>query len=1197
MVVWGKTADVYVVPSIKLDVADSVIERVRQNLIPNPRPRIAVLTGWNHSEATGTLLDYTGTADGIHYKATVDGPGAQVGVGWNDATELDINAGERYALILDDLTVTSIPATSGFLRAVILWYDAVGAPLPAVFGTPLGVGTYLAGDPALRVVATAPATARYASVALLWNSAADASGDATPVEWEAGGWLLEPLGLLQLIEGARVNMIAAPTLEHCTPGNPAGGGDGYTDGTGWLEHVGGATGPVVWANDNTWTATGRAGGRSRRATVTAGAALLPNGMRGFVGSYVGPVGEGGWQVAEGESFKYAARVNVLANGLPGDPGVFLEMFWFFYDGDPAHTVLIQQDNSPGIYTPAALATGEQTLVMTGTCPTGANALQVTAVMGTTVAGRVLDFYTDCVILTPTDNPADLTPPAWFDGDTENAGWDGIPGYSTSRLPGIDALVPGAWFDGDSEGASWEGTRGYSVSTVPVMTPGWLSGAVVGSWSLDRELVASTIPGNLRQRNGLSIGAASTTVRPANPAAPWSTTPATQVTSGVPANLYAQASDGTTKPLGAWVTDETDGNLTSDSVPVDLLEAQYAGRDVPPLLPAYNGPDSAPGVPAVLDPVWAISRLLTQIGFPSTPPVADPTSLILAIPADGGLHLIRPAGSTWRPWAGGVDAWETLYDNGPLCGSFGTMVQCASEGQSPISDRFGAGASVYLTLDVIGTVAVADLLQGWELRIVNDSFTSTHTIAVTNGSSVTPTPVDPKTYAEGLSQDWPHRIQVELQRSSVVVGVADRHWSQFRARARTSPTAAWSAWSTHTIDTAVSDLGEMLSIGGNGRWAGVCLTTTPDPALFAPAKAILKPLGGHAGFPTGDVEVDVWENVQDACSANLAACIINLDGIARVLNFDDLAGANVVGDVIDVGTEWEDLGWAVDAEDTADRVALTYSPATITDVVSDSAPQAGALIEIVTVPAGETATIPVAFENRAARGIFTTFIIPDGTPDWRWAQNSLVCAFDNPEGTGTPLTDGQFRIVLTASSASSATVQVTNLTAAPLYLVDGNGEPCLIIQARRVATFGTTRLAEAGASADTARTPLELNLGTWVQSDAVAGEIARRLWDRVSGPGLWKASAVKCRLDWSLDIGQVRRIRHDRSGLVATVLITKVHLDGDAGQIDQSIDLVVLAPTYDDFAAAWPSATYDDFAALQGARTYADHSADPLWTGA
>jgi hypothetical protein len=734
--------------------------------------------------------------------------------------------------------------------------------------------------------------------------------------------------------------------------------------------------------------------------------------------------------------------------------------------------------------------------------------------------------------------------------------------------------------------------------------GWLSGAAVGSWMVDRELVASTIPGNIRQRTGLSIGAASVTVRPAVRATPWSKTPATRVTDGLPATLYAEASDGTTKTLGAWVTDETDGSLSAEDVTVDLLEASFVGREMPQTLPPANW--NRPFFPnRPVDPVWPVSRMLEKVGFPSVPIGRE--DAMLRVPMDGAIQA-----SGDREWTAGgqiVGGWSLMPD-GTLGGSSGSAILSVATGPP-----FAPGTMTWhIALNVVGTVYLVDDAQGWMVRVVNDQSTGTYNVAASNNAGVSWGTT--RTFAGRQSADWPDRVQIELSRTLTSAGMS-MSWTSTSARARSSAVSSWSSLSTHSSTLPLATPDSRIWVAGGYAVPGVPGIPGSPPAgrfsafimdiaqpssddLWAPRRAFLKPLGGDLGMPMVPPGLDAWGVIQDCASANLGGVVIDLDGMARVLTRDDLAGTGAAGAAVDVGSEWEDLAWTLDPEDTADRVEVSFTPPTITEAdfgSSTLAPEVWSADGVIPLNAGETITIPVTFDSKAAIGVFSTFIVPVGTPSALWSQNSTICSYDNPDGAGVPLDASLVTASARQTSSTTAEITVANRTGAMAYLVDGNGDPCLILRARTVATYATRQIVERGAAADVAQRPLQVDLTPWVQSQAHASTIADYLWDRVSGGGLWKASSVRCRLDWSLDIGQVRSLAHSRSGLDAKALITKVHFDGSEVQIAQSLDLVLIPWTYSDFAATWPTQTYAQFATAQGTRTYADHEADPLWTGA
>lgn len=740
--------------------------------------------------------------------------------------------------------------------------------------------------------------------------------------------------------------------------------------------------------------------------------------------------------------------------------------------------------------------------------------------------------------------------------------------------------------------------------------GWLSGAAIGSWSIDRELVASTIPGNIRERTGLSIGAAQVTVRPSARATPWSKVPANVVTTGVPATLRAVDPVDGVKQLGAWVTDDESGRLSAEAVQIALLEASRVGIDMPQTLPPYDNTPFTRWMP--VDPVWPIPRMLEKVGFPAVP--VGRAGTLLRVPMDGAIQ----SSSDIRPWStdGEIAGGWSLMPDGTLGGSSGSGIRAIAQSLStPVGTT-----TWHLALNVVGTVYLFDFAQGWLVRVVNNQATGTYNMAASNnlGASWGPT----QTFVGRQSADWPDRVQIELTRTLAQSGSMPSitwQWTTTSARVRSSLTAAWSALSTHSVAKAPAGndptWNQVQVVGGlaidgipgipaspaAGRFSAFIMdyAQPTSDALWTPRKAYLKPFGGDLGMPMVPDDVDAWGTIQDCASANLGAVIIDLDGIARVLTKDDLAAVPTA--TVDVGTEFEDLDWTLDSDDTADRVQVAFTVPSITMTILGSttlAPEAWRSDGVITLPAGETVTISAVFDNVAAVGVFKDYLTPIGAPTSAWSQMSNLILFDNPDGTGSPLsTYTGISIDTQQTSSTTVAVKITNGTGTTLYAVDGNGDSGLILRARTVATFGTPQIVERGAAVETAKNPLEVDLTPWVQTKQQAQSIADYLWDRVSGNGLWKVLSAKCRLDWSLDIGQVRSIAHAPSGLDSKVLITKVNLDGEPGQITQTVDMVLIPWTYTDFAAKWPGKTYAQFATAQGTRTYADHAADPLWTGA
>lgn len=710
--------------------------------------------------------------------------------------------------------------------------------------------------------------------------------------------------------------------------------------------------------------------------------------------------------------------------------------------------------------------------------------------------------------------------------------------------------------------------------------GWLSDAAVTSWTVDRQLVASVIPGTIRQANGFSVGAASVSVvNTTSRVTPWSPDPSRLVRTDLPAAaLEAFDEAGDTLPLGSWVLNPVTGSLASREVGVELLEAQYAGKQKPQQVPAYRLTPFDPSAP--VDPIWAAARLAESAGFPATPPPVE--SAILALPMDGALMLT--AGSAAYTASGETPGWSNLSDGtvGGESGTYALLESSAGEGGTPIATRLTVGEGVHMVGSVEGTVYVADLASGWQVEIVNDISTGTHTVgACNNGSGTFVT----TTFTPTLDPAWPSRVQVVLYRAwNDTTG----QWDSLTVSARSGSDATWETVTDATAHTPTSTSREEIYILGGvesvdlgiiapeaGRFSGWQVSRVDDPALWAPAKALLQPLGGDMGMPWVPPEMSAWTAIQDLCSAWLAAAILGSDGILRVLTKEDLASDPMAATVV-VAEEWVDVPWLDDPSDRHDRLEVTYvEPQVRVDG------EAWRAEDVIHAPAGATLAILATLEDTAAYGL-----------------SAVVSAYGNVEGTGSPVT--AYTVEVAQATATTATITYRNLSGSSQYLVTSEGEPSLALVGEVVATFGTATLTTRGKPADLAVNPLAVDLTPWVQRAQDAEAIANYLWGRLSGAA-WKLSGVKCRLDWTLDIGQVRTLSHPETGLDAKVLITRVHYDGKPGEVAQSLDMVLLPWTWDDFdavIAATPALdTWTEFDAAYAGRTWDDFDADPLWTGA
>lgn len=728
---------------------------------------------------------------------------------------------------------------------------------------------------------------------------------------------------------------------------------------------------------------------------------------------------------------------------------------------------------------------------------------------------------------------------------------------------------------------------------------WLADAAVVSWQVERELVGSTLPGNIRARSGLSIGDASVVVAvESGTLAPWAGDLSRRVTVGSAATLAAVADDGDEFPLGAWLIDTTSGGLTSRETQVDLLEASSAGKKPKAALPV-RGLDAEP-----VDPVWMIARLAEQVGYLAAPlPILGS---FIDLPLDGGFD---GRGTYPSATPDGLGTWEVLPGD-VLVGTSGDGTLTLTP-DPEAAYTWKSGMPVFLTLNLVGRVTVLDVAQGWKITLDADA----HTVTIYNAlDSATPETVS---YVPGASADWSNRIQAQIWRD---YDFGTEQWTAIRAEVRSGPDEAdWSLTAEDATPVAEENEGTATTYfllgqdfdgttvtpAAPGRIAAVNMSGGGLPMdLWTAPNMLLKPLGGEVQVPYTPPGDDAWAAIQNVAAANLAAVHLDRDGVLTVLNRGDLAGAGTSGEVTDIGAEWTDLPWTLDPADSADRLEVSAVVPGIqeaTEVASTTpAPELWRAEEIIEVPAGgELITLDVDVDGKAAEGLMSSFVTPAGLieePTYA-SRFSVVCHATGRDGSGALSVVDKFSISAIPLSPSRLRLQFRNTGTVPLYLVDANGEPCVIVRAWRVATFETPHVVALGAAAVDAVQPLTVDLGAYVQRPEDIADVAAYVWARVGGAAMWKASSVRCRLDWSHDIGKVLRLAHSRTGLEAKALVTKVAYDGSAGEIAQTLDLVMLPWTWADFDAAWAGKTWDDFDATWSGSTWDDFDADPLKTEA
>lgn len=761
---------------------------------------------------------------------------------------------------------------------------------------------------------------------------------------------------------------------------------------------------------------------------------------------------------------------------------------------------------------------------------------------------------------------------------------------------------------------------------------------VGQWSVEREIVGNTLPGQVRARSGLSVGSASARIpQTAEPMTPWSARPSARVTPLEDVELYlAEEHDSPERqPLGDWVINPISGALSTSEVDLELVEASSLGKKpehrLPPIQFAYDAW-------ALQDASWVVAELASEMGYGDSPRPSDPLIYVpytgSPMPVKGALVNIeyQDQSGEWHPWFA-EEPPQYFYDNSP--GSYGL--------RPVLNGTKSAGLFTYTREDVnpdvsegTGTLtfslthsAVVRLLLGqpWNLSgltyyppQVEVSPNGTFKVWNNNRPAATSTS---GTYSRGDTPGLENRVEVQVQR--IITDPEEGYYRQTRARIRSGKDAPWSSWVTNSDPhpTLPPEYAEQIlpnafpaSVGLDVGWSSVSsfgVTLQPDSAAWTmPKKRLdIESLGSAVVLPYLDGHTSPWDGIQEVCGATLGAAWLDWEGNLKVRNSAYLAGRGNPNQVIDVEKRLDDIKWVTDPSEVVDRLEVTYYPPDVERSrgpiggPEETYPTAWQAEEAYEIGPGETIEVigytatPLTTITRAnyssvvgEEGVWINWLpvwdtspfAPKTVPTWS-AQTSR-------RGDGAVMGSNVLSVRSRALSHSRLLIQITNNTNQTLYTVDGNGNPHLIYR-QSVAMFqeNTAVVIRGVRDEDKAANPLQIDLTRMMQTKESAEAIANHIWQRVSTVR-WRAESVRIALDWSLDIGDIIRLRHSQTGLDQKALVTRVALEGSPGEIAQTLDLVLLDPMWSDFDKAWQFSTWDDFDAKWAGQTWDDFDHRP-----
>jgi len=754
---------------------------------------------------------------------------------------------------------------------------------------------------------------------------------------------------------------------------------------------------------------------------------------------------------------------------------------------------------------------------------------------------------------------------------------------------------------------------------------------VASWESTREIASSSLPGQVRHKTGLSVGTGKALIKRDQDDFPWKQRDVYGL-SGSAAQILI-APEGRTKiPTGQFRVADTEGDLTTTGMTVDLDERQIIGRDESPGVLGEQLVSTQQIDDTYFDPAWLVEQLAQQMGYGVGLRPGDTLSNgadyspVLDVPFQGSMIPEFPRNVDYTEFSGSEAGFAELENEGLI----GLTPRSTLASSAHVEYRLerSIARSVIVTLDLKGRARI-----GWKdrngssvawFRLWNQTDApastpgvpatkSTLQVGSTGSSGTTNTSVTGTFTLPAPDEDNPYRVQVQFEYTSSIT----------QARVRRGVGSPWSAYvvvnNTNTLATGTdaqygievySDLittptetftvVSRLSVVDADTLGGGANDALYSNTQGRVGRIYLEPLGGTSVSPWLDPDKTVLNTMQEIAEAWQGALITDVYGDLRLLNRFSLSGVGTGGEIpIDIGTKFEDLPWVMSYTDQADRLVMKYRPAVVRrwESTSDNVAIVWELDRVVPVyPGGNNIFFTLDYVYPV-----DLKLIPFVRKDNSNGQFHEWDAYRYNNGTGAHINPGEdMQMRVDRVTASTWSVYILNRTADPFHMVDNTGTPWLKLRSTYYFDQTQEAIVERGASAGDSENALEVDLSNYVQNATDAEALADFLWSRVNRRA-WRAKTVNAIPDYRLDLGDVVEITHARTGVRSNALVTKVKLAGDPGQVTQLLDLVLIPPTWEDFDEAWaaylpsPPGSWNEFDALWDDYTWDDFDRTPAAT--
>lgn len=349
---------------------------------------------------------------------------------------------------------------------------------------------------------------------------------------------------------------------------------------------------------------------------------------------------------------------------------------------------------------------------------------------------------------------------------------------------------------------------------------------------------------------------------------------------------------------------------------------------------------------------------------------------------------------------------------------------------------------------------------------------------------------------------------------------------------------------------------------------------PDMPSFD-ASRVLERIAEYGGYTETDIEPSgsilngvfgvsgqsAWSVAQEIANATMGAVWISETGVFTYRNRGSLRGAGAFTETVEALDSIESLEWKVDPGDIADRVEFTFTP-TLVEQSSTPNITLWEATEKIRVRAQQSAVVYAEISG-------TTQKVSSFLPLWDTSvpadERSRWAAATSANGSGVQPPNNAIKITATLVQPSKIRIELENRTNEHLWMVDGNGQPSLILRTTLHVAPGEEETISSGASESGAVNPLQIKAGAWVQDPDTAHLMLNWITGQTERAQV-TVNQVRVKPNMARQLGDIIRMTDQHTNLLSKAVITGITLAGDHNSYTQHLDLALLDLTF----AEWDS---------------------------